>query len=86
MTPTCLRALYGIPSSPGAVPGNSLGLYEQGDYFDKADLDLSLAAYAPWVPPHTYPIPNLIDGAQYDFPQNNTEFIEGEALIDLLLA
>lgn len=30
LTPDCIRALYSIPARSRAVPGNSLGLYQQG--------------------------------------------------------
>lgn len=33
MTPTCHRALYDIPVPGKVVPGNSLGIFEQGCYF-----------------------------------------------------
>ncbi|KAK9776698.1 putative Peptidase S53 domain-containing protein [Seiridium cardinale] len=86
ITPPCYRALYDIPIPTGAVPGLGVGLYEQGDYFAKEDLDESYAAYAPWVPQGTYPIPALIDGAQYDFPQNATDWVGGEANLDIFIA
>ncbi|KAJ5232473.1 Aorsin [Penicillium chermesinum] len=40
ITPACLKAMYGIPDATKATKGNSLGLYEQGDYFAEEDLDL----------------------------------------------
>lgn len=30
ITPACIRALYHIPAAPAAVPGNSLGVFEDG--------------------------------------------------------
>ncbi|KAI1881460.1 hypothetical protein JX265_000286 [Neoarthrinium moseri] len=86
ITPPCYQALYDIPKSVAAVEGLSLGLFEQGDYFSKADLDQSYAAYAPWIPNGTYPINATIDGAQYDFPQNATDFVGGEANLDIYIA
>ncbi|KAF3024282.1 hypothetical protein E8E14_013162 [Neopestalotiopsis sp. 37M] len=86
ITPPCYRALYDIPIPDGAVPGLGVGVYEQGDYFAKGDLDESYAAYAPWVPEGTYPIPALVDGAQYDFPQNATDWVGGEANLDIFIA
>lgn len=85
ITPPCIKALYQIPNATLASPGNSLGLYEQGDYFSKADLDLFYAQYAPYVPQGTYPIPALIDGAQYGMPQNST-LNTGESDIDIDMA
>ncbi|KXJ85420.1 protease S8 tripeptidyl peptidase I [Microdochium bolleyi] len=86
MTAPCYRKLYQLPEHPVAVPGNSLGLYEQGDFIDKPDLDKYNAVFAPHVPQGTYPIPALIDGAQYDFPPNASDYVGGEALIDVDLA
>lgn len=86
MTPTCYRALYDIPIPTNATPGLGVGLYEQGDYFAKADLDESFAAYAPWVPQGTYPISGVIDGASYDYPQDATDWVGGEANLDIFIA
>lgn len=86
MTAPCYRSLYQLPEHPAAVPGNSLGLYEQGDFIDKPDLDKYNAVFAPHVPQGTYPIPALIDGAQYDFPPNASKYVGGEALIDVDIA
>lgn len=85
ITPPCIKALYHIPNATLASPGNSLGLYEQGDYFSKQDIDEFLAEYAPYVPQGTYPIPALIDGAEYSMPQNSTQ-VGGEADIDIDMA
>lgn len=85
MTPPCIRALYGIPTDIPAVDGNSLGLYEQGDYFSKEDLDLYYAEFAPNVPQGTYPVPALIDGAQYGVPSNSS-LNGGESDIDIDMA
>lgn len=85
MTPTCIKALYQIPDATKATKGNTLGLYEQGDYFAKADLDLFYKAYAPWVPQGTYPIPALIDGANYSVPTDSS-LNTGESNIDIDMA
>ncbi|KAM3067871.1 hypothetical protein ACMFMG_011355 [Clarireedia jacksonii] len=85
MTPTCIKAMYKIPDATKATPGNSLGLYEQGDYFAESDIDLFYAEYAPWVPQGTYPIPALIDGANYSVPADS-ELNGGEADIDIDMA
>jgi tripeptidyl-peptidase I len=83
MTPSCYRALYQIPQPTDAVAGNGLGLFEQGAYFEKRDLDDFYARSAPWVPQGTYPIPALIDGAAYVAPANATDDVTGEADIDI---
>ena len=85
MTPTCIKAMYDIPDAKTAVKGNSLGLYEQGDYFAKSDIDLFYKAYAPWVPQGTYPIPALIDGANFSVPAYSS-LNTGESDIDIDMA
>lgn len=85
MTPDCIRALYHIPVAKKAAAGNSLGLYEQGDYFAKSDLDLFYKEYSPNVPQGTYPIPALIDGANYSVPASST-LNGGESDIDIDMA
>jgi tripeptidyl-peptidase-1 len=85
MTPTCIKAMYKIPNATKKTPGNSLGLYEQGDYFAESDIDLFYAEYAPWVPQGTYPIPALIDGANYSVPPYSA-LNGGEADIDIDMA
>lgn len=85
MTPTCIKALYDIPDPTKSAKGNSLGLYEQGDYFAKSDIDLFYKEYAPWVPQGTYPIPAMIDGAQYSVPANSS-LNTGESDIDIDMA
>jgi len=86
ITPPCIKALYSIPNASLESPGNSLGLFEQGDYFSKADLDEFYAMYAPYVPQGTYPIPALIDGAVFGVAQNNTTLDTGESDIDIDMA
>jgi tripeptidyl-peptidase I len=85
ITPACVKALYQIPDACRATPGNSLGLYEQGDYFNEHDIDSFYAAYASYVPQGTYPIPALIDGAVYSVPIDSPSN-EGEADIDIDMA
>jgi len=82
MTPECIRALYGIPKNPPAVAGNSLGLFQQGDYFDQSDLNLWFKNFAPYIPQNTFPINASIDGGSYSVPLGSAN-IGGEALIDL---
>lgn len=85
ITPACIKALYHIPNATMKTPGNSLGLYEQGDYFSKQDIDLFFAQYAPYVPQGTYPIPALIDGANYSVPAYSP-LNTGESDIDIDMA
>lgn len=85
MTPTCIKAMYDIPDAKTAVKGNTLGLYEQGDYFAKSDIDAFYKEYAPWVPQGTYPIPAMIDGANFSVPADSS-LNTGESDIDIDMA
>ncbi|KAK5693413.1 hypothetical protein LTR97_009982 [Elasticomyces elasticus] len=82
ITPPCLRALYGIP--PGHINDtvNTLGFYEQGDYYAAEDLDLFFANYAPWVPQGTRPTLQSVDGGDAPYPINDSN-VGGEADLDL---
>lgn len=82
MTPTCIKALYHIPPAFLAAPGNSLGLFEQGDYFAESDLQMFLETFAPNVPRDTLPIPALIDGANFSVPAFSP-LNGGECITDL---
>lgn len=86
MTPPCIRSLYGIPMPTDKPnPNNALGLYEQGDYFAKSDLDLYWKNVYPEVPQGTYPKPQLIDGANYSVPASSS-LNTGESNIDITMA
>jgi tripeptidyl-peptidase-1 len=87
ITPPCWKALYKLPKvNPPSTPENSLGLFEQGDYFAISDVQSYLKTYAPYVPLDHLPIPALIDGAAYSEPASNTTLVEGEADIDIDIA
>lgn len=86
MTPPCWRALYGIPEGMPASKGNSLGLFEQGDYFAKSDIKSYFELFSPNVPLDTLPIPALIDGANFSVPAYATDLDTGESDIDLDIA
>lgn len=85
MTPQCIKALYGIPNATLSTPGHSLGLYQQGSYFAKSDLDAYYKLYAPHVPQGTYPINATIDGASYSV-EADSDLNSGEATIDIEVA
>ncbi|KAF8856879.1 putative protease S8 tripeptidyl peptidase I [Acephala macrosclerotiorum] len=85
ITPDCIRALYGIPANPVAVPGNSLGLYQQGSYFAESDVNLFFEKYASYVPQNTFPINASIDGGSYSVPASS-DLNSGEANIDIEMA
>ncbi|KAF2664742.1 subtilisin-like protein [Microthyrium microscopicum] len=82
MTPTCFKALYKIPNAKGATPGNSVGLYEGGDYYSQADLNDFFATYAPWVPQGTAPKLASVDGGVAEAPQTSP-LILGESDVDM---
>jgi tripeptidyl-peptidase-1 len=87
ITPPCWKYLYQLPAvNPPATKENSLGLYEQGDYFAESDVESYLKRYDPNIPSDTLPIPALIDGAEYSAPANNTVLVGGEANIDIDIA
>ena len=64
ITPECITALYEVPPPPKTIhPNNSLGIYEEGNFYTQVDLDSYFSKYSPWIPNGTHPILNLIDGA-----------------------
>lgn len=85
ITPPCLRALYKIPFQPAAVPGNSFGIYESGDAYSQADLDMYFATYAANVPQGTHPVLNSIDGGQAPVAQASP-YDGGESDVDFDIA
>lgn len=87
MTVLCIKHMYQIPDAPtNPIQGNGLGLYEQGDYFAKGDLDLYWENINPLIPAGTYPTPNLIDGANFSVPITSTTLDQGESNIDIEMA
>ncbi|KAE8153802.1 peptidase S8/S53 domain-containing protein [Aspergillus avenaceus] len=84
ITPDCIRALYKIPTSRAAAhPNNSLGVFEEGDYYAQKDLDLFFRAFSRNIPNGTHPIPAFIDGAEAPVPVENAG---GESDLDFQLA
>ena len=80
-----MRALYDIPPGRHSNPINTMGLYEQGDYYAGEDVDLFYKNFAPWVPQGTRPTLNGVDGGlapvAYNSPNNN-----GESDLDIDIA
>ncbi|KAI9711335.1 MAG: hypothetical protein M1820_002322 [Bogoriella megaspora] len=84
ITPACIRALYQVPLPPAtAQPGNSYGIFEDGDFYAQEDLDLFFANYTPNIPQGTHPTLNGIDGATA--PVSVTQ-AGGESALDFELA
>lgn len=82
ITPPCLRALYGLPVNEISDDVNSLGLYEQGDYYAQQDIDLFFANIEKRVPNGTHPVLKGIDGGYAPLAPNNPN-VGGESDIDI---
>ncbi|KAK4495689.1 hypothetical protein PRZ48_012957 [Zasmidium cellare] len=85
VTPTCLRALYGIPKATRKDNINSLGLYESGDTYSQQDLNLFFQHYATNVPQGTHPTLNSVDGGQAPVAPDSV-VNTGESDIDMDIA
>ena len=83
ITPICIKALYKIPPGDKANPSNSMGIFEEGDYYSQEDLNLFFANFTPYVPQGTHPIPAYIDGAEAPVPVQDAG---GESDLDFELA
>jgi tripeptidyl-peptidase-1 len=85
ITPTCLKALYGIPDAHIKDDVNALGLFESGDIYSQEDLNLFFAQYAPNVPQGTHPLLDSVDGGQAPVAPDS-EYNTGESDIDMDIA
>lgn len=83
ITPECIKALYKIPPATKAHPNNSLGIFEEGDFYSQKDLDLFFANMSSHIPQGTHPIPAFIDGAKAPV---SVEQAGGESDLDFELA
>ena len=61
VTSACIRAADGISLGITAVPGNELGIFESGDFYDQQVLDDLFTNVAPWAPQNTQPKLDSID-------------------------
>ncbi|KAL9113211.1 MAG: hypothetical protein Q9227_002546 [Pyrenula ochraceoflavens] len=82
ITPACIKALYQIPNATKADPSNSIGIFEDGDFYAQQDLNQFFANYTPYIPQGTHPISAFIDGAQAPV---NVSAAGGESSLDLEL-
>ena len=87
ITPACIRALYEVPQFPHysrgvANPNNSMGIFEEGDFYSQEDLNLFFANFTSYIPNGTHPTPAFIDGA--NIPANAPA--GGESDLDFELA
>lgn len=85
ITPTCIKALYNIPDAKYSDPANVQGIYETGDAFAQADLDLFFKNFAPNVPQGTSPTVDSVDGGLAPVPAGSV-LNTGESDIDIDLS
>lgn len=83
ITPDCISALYKVPKGTKANPNNTMGVFEEGDYYAQEDLNLFYANFTKNIPKGTHPIPAFIDGAQAPVPLADAG---GESDLDFMLA
>lgn len=86
ITPACLRALYHFDApSPNATvsANNSLGIFEESDYYAQEDFDLFFSRYTPYIPNATHPILDSVDGGEAPI---DTSDAGGESNLDFELA
>ncbi|KUJ23903.1 putative alkaline serine protease AorO [Mollisia scopiformis] len=83
VTPDCLRTLYGIPKGSLKHKGNEIGIFEDGDWYDQQDLDLTFAAISPNIPNGSHPALEGIDGGIAPFSFDGFEQIGIESLLDM---
>jgi tripeptidyl-peptidase-1 len=83
ITPACVKALYQISDATKAAASNAMGIFEEGDFYDQADLTMFFQKYASKIPSGTHPTAQLIDGASGPGSQEDSG---GESLLDFSLA
>ncbi|KAJ8124745.1 hypothetical protein O1611_g8896 [Lasiodiplodia mahajangana] len=84
-TPSCIRAIYGIPEMGEAVEGNSYGVVEFAPQsYSQADLNGFFSVYASNVPNDTAPILNEVDGGYLS--DETGSGTRGESNLDLCYA
>ncbi|KAH8798958.1 aorsin [Hyaloscypha sp. PMI_1271] len=88
ITPACIRSLYNVPEIPeyaktGPRVDNSMGIFEEGDFYSPKDLDIFFANFTPRIPRGTRPTPALIDGSDL---HTDVLWAGGESNLDFQLA
>lgn len=86
ITPACIQALYNFtaPSTDAKVSANnSLGIFEEGDFYAQEDLDLFFSTYATNIPNGTHPTLDSIDGGEAPVAPEDAG---GESDLDFQLA
>ncbi|OQN98904.1 hypothetical protein B0A48_15250 [Cryoendolithus antarcticus] len=87
ITPACLRALYHFdaPDPHAKVSiSNSLGIFEEGDFYAQQDLNSFFTNFTRYIPNGTHPILDSIDGGMA--PVTNLSDAGGESNLDFELA
>lgn len=87
ITPACLQALYEFePQHPHAKvsSNNSMGIFEEGDFYAQQDLNAFFTNFTSYIPNGTHPKLNSIDGGQA--PVTDLADAGGESDLDFELA
>ena len=87
ITPACLQALYDfepLPPNAAVSPNNSMGIFEEGDFYAQQDLNSFYTNFTSYIPNGTHPILDSIDGGTA--PVTNISQAGGEANLDFELA
>ncbi|KAH8700375.1 putative protease S8 tripeptidyl peptidase I [Talaromyces proteolyticus] len=85
ITPTCIKALYGLPDATHKQPENAMGLFETSDTFSQEDISLFFQHFATNVPADTKPKVISVDGGSAPVAPSSS-LNGGESDIDLDLA
>lgn len=85
ITPTCIKALYDLPTPNIKDSENVMGIFETFDAFAQQDIDLFFKNYAPWVPQGTSPNVISVDGGTAPVAPQSVRN-GGESDIDIELA
>ncbi|EEA24982.1 hypothetical protein TMatcc_008087 [Talaromyces marneffei ATCC 18224] len=85
ITPTCIKAMYHLPTAKHSQPENAMGLYETYDSFSQEDITLFFENYATNVPSGTKPNVISVDGGTAPVAPADVRN-GGESDIDLDLA
>lgn len=84
--PECIQTLYNFSApNPNATvsANNSLGIFEEGDFYSQPDFNEFFTTLTPWIPNGTHPIHDFIDGAEAPVIQ---ALAGGESNLDFELA
>lgn len=86
ITPACLRALYNFKApSPNATvsSNNTIGIFEEGDFYAQEDFNSFFTKYTPYIPNGTHPVLDSVDGGEAPVDLADAG---GESNLDFLLA